>query len=159
MLRFFIRLGQSEWEKKNYREAVAFFDELRQFPQFPLLNPTLFLKAEGEYQILQNQQNPQNEQARLKVVMQLFQNYLATKDTQYQNDAEARIASLYYQLGQQEWEKQNYQEAIAYFDNLELFPQFPLRHSTLFLKAEGEYQILLNKPKFQAQRGSLGSHR
>ena len=143
----YYQLAQGEWEKQNYQQAIAFFDELQQFPQFPLLNPTLFLKAEGEYQILQKQPKSQYDRSRLEAVVNLFQNYLDTEDHQYQNDANARIASLYYQLGQEEWEKQNYQEALAFFDKLEQFPLFPLRHPTLFLKAEGEYQILLNKPE------------
>ena len=142
----YYQLGQQEWEKQNYKEAIVFFDELEQFPQFPLRNPTLFLKAEGEYQILQNQPKSQHKQVRLEAIMQLYQNYLETQDEQYRSDARSRIASLYYQLGQQEWEKQNYKEAIAFFNILEQFPQFPLRNSTLFLKAEGEYQLLQKQP-------------
>ena len=148
----YYQLGQQEWEKQNYKEAIAFFDELEQFPQFPLRHPTLFLKAEGEYQILLSQPEPQHNRVRLEAIVRLYQNYLETRDSQYRNDARAKIASLYYQIGQNEWEKQNYKEAIAYFDELEQFPQFPLRHTTLFLKAEGEYQILLSQPEPQRNR-------
>ena len=151
----YYQLGQQEWEKQNYKEAIAFFDELEQFPQFPLRHPTLFLKAEGEYQILLSQPEPQHNRVRLEAIVRLYQNYLETRDSQYRNDARARIASLYYQIGQNEWEKQNYKEAIAYFDELEQFPQFPLRHTTLFLKAEGEYQILLSQPEPQRNRVRL----
>ena len=151
----YYQLGQQEWEKQNYKEAIAFFDELEQFPQFPLRHPTLFLKAEGEYQILLSQPEPQHNRVRLEAIVRLYQNYLETRDSQYHNDATARIASLYYQIGQNEWEKQNYKEAIAYFDELEQFPQFPLRHTTLFLKAEGEYQILFSQPEPQRNRVRL----
>ena len=151
----YYQLGQQEWEKQNYKEAIAFFDELEQFPQFPLRHPTLFLKAEGEYQILLSQPEPQHNRVRLEAIVRLYQNYLETRDSQYHNDARARIASLYYQIGQNEWEKQNYKEAIAYFDELEQFPQFPLRHTTLFLKAEGEYQILFSQPEPQRNRVRL----
>ena len=88
--------------------------------------------------------------AHLEAIVKLYQNYLKTGDSQYQGDAKARIASLYYQLGQQQWEKHNYQEAVALFEKLENFPQFPLRHSTLFLKAEGAYQILLSQTRASA---------
>ena len=151
----YYQLGQQQWEKQNYKGAIAYFDKLNQFPQFPLRHPTLFLKAEGEYQLLQREHESRQEQARLEVIVQLFQNYLETGDDQYEADAKDRIASLYYQLGQQQWDRQNYQDAIAYFDELERFPQFPLRHPTLFLKAEGKYRILFRQPRTQHKRVHL----
>ena len=75
-------------------------------------------------------------------IVGLYQNYLDAEDSQYEADANSRIASLYYQLGQSEWEKQNFQEAITFFEKLEQFPEFSLRDPTLFLIAEGEYQNL-----------------
>ena len=154
----YYQIGQQEWEKQNYQEAVAFFDKLEKFPQFPLIHATHFLKAEGKYQILLRQPESEHKRPHLENVVALFQNYLETKDSQYQDDAKARIASLYYQIGQQEWEKQNYQEAVAFFDKLEKFPQFPLRHPSLFLKAEGEYQILLSRPEAHKKSNPLGNH-
>ena len=155
----YYQLGQNEWEKKNYKEAIAFFNELEQFPEFPLRTPILFLKAEGEYQMLLSQPGLQDNRARLEIILQLFQDYLHTHDSQYRDEAIARIASLFYQLGQIEWEKSNYKEANAFFDELEKFPEFPLRPPTLFLKAEGEYQILLSQPKSPTHSGSYRKHR
>ena len=80
---------------------------------------------------------------------------METEDSQYNEEAKARIASLYYQLGQGEWEKQNYQEAITFFEKLEQFPEFPLRFHTIFLKAEGEYQILQSLPESEHKRTHL----
>ena len=142
----YYQLGQGEWEKKNYKKAIAFFDNLEEFPDFPLRHATLFLKAEGEYHILQSLPETQHERARLEAIVQLFLNYLEAEDNRYQDDAKARIASLYYQLGQGEWEKQNYKEAIAFFDNLEEFPDFPLRRPALFLKAEGNIKSCKASP-------------
>ena len=151
----YYQLGQQEWEKQNYQEAIAFFEKLEQFPQFPLRHLTLFLKAEGEYQILLSQPNSSHDRGRIENIIQLYQNYLETKDNQYLDESQARIASLYYQLGQNEWEQKNYKEAIAFFDELEKFPNFPLRHPALFLKAEGEYLLLMNSPKSQHERTRL----
>ena len=128
----YYQLGQQEWKKQNYQEAITFFDELKQFPQFSLHNPALFLKAEGEYQLMQREPESQRNRDHLVAILQRFQHYLKTEDFQYQTEAQSRIASLYYQLGQNEWDKRNYREAIAFFDELDQFPQFPLRPAHTF---------------------------
>ena len=111
----YYQLGQQQWEKKNYKKAIAYFDELEQFPRFSLRHTALFLRAEGEYQVLQILPESQHERVHMENIVQLFQNYLKTDDSQYRSDARARIASLYYQLGQGEWKKKNYDEAIVFF--------------------------------------------
>ena len=56
------------------------------------------------------------------------------------------LARAYYQIGQNEWETNNYQSALFFFNKLDAFPEFPLRHPTLFLKAEARYQLFLENP-------------
>lgn len=190
--RAYYQLGQNEWRKKNYQKALSFFNKLNSFPEFPLRNSTLFLKAEAHYQIFRNNPPQKNKKEAVEKIVQsyqgyldtqdpqyqsltyyrlgeiheeikqdfnsaiaFYQNYLKTKEDQYRNSSQTRIAAMYYQLGQQEWKKQNYPQALNFFNKLDPFPTFPLRNPTLFLKAEAHYQIFLKNPPQENKKKEL----
>ena len=88
--------------------------------------------------------------------MQLYQNYLETQDEQYRSDARSRIASLYYQLGQQEWEKQTTKKPLFFLTNWNSFHNFHCATQPCFSKLKEEYQLLQQRPQqYRHKRVSL----
>lgn len=108
LARAYYQLGQNEWEQKNYSQALFFFKKLDQFPDFPLQNPALFLKAEARYQLFLENPPHRNTTKEIETLISHYQDYLESQDKQYLPNAYDRLGTLYNTLGQSK-------EAVAYY--------------------------------------------
>ncbi|MBF0279179.1 MAG: tetratricopeptide repeat protein [SAR324 cluster bacterium] len=142
----YYQLGKFEWNNKNYRDAISFFENLTAFPDFPFFDLTIFFKAEGAYQLFLENPSIKNQKANIEQIIDLYQSYLKTGHQQYNKTANLHIADLSYRMGQNEWESKNYQKALFYFEKLNQFPDTPYFHPALFSKAEMKYQIFQQAP-------------
>ena len=152
----YYQLGKKEWETENYQEAITFFEKLTQFPEFPLLNLTIFLNAKGHYLIFERKPPEKNQRSHIERIISLFQNYLKTGDQEYKKDAHSYIAAMYYRLGQNEWEAKNYQKAISFFEKLNQYPDSQYFNSAIFSKAEVHYLNFQKEPPEKDQKIHIG---
>ncbi|MBF0287763.1 MAG: outer membrane protein assembly factor BamD [SAR324 cluster bacterium] len=90
----YYQLGQSEWMKKNYAEALRYFEQATTYKSSPLSKPALFSTAEMHYLLLPKQTTTEHP-PQIEPIIALYQAYLDTNEKQYESAANYRLGELY----------------------------------------------------------------